>query len=63
MPDEIDIQQERDAVLGYLLLQRIREQAARIPIGAPGVCILCENESKRLVNEICAPCRDKHGLP
>lgn len=30
--------------------------------GEAGECDLCGEESPRLVNGHCAPCRDKHGL-
>lgn len=63
MADEIDQQLERDTVLEEANIKRIREQAAKIPVGNPGECDLCGEWSGRLVNGVCAPCRDKHKLP
>ena len=37
-------------------------RAAEIPIGAPGECSFCGEQSARLVNQACAPCRDRYGL-
>ena len=37
-------------------------RAAEIPIGSPGDCSLCGEWSGRLVNQACAPCRDRYGL-
>lgn len=36
----------------------IRKAAAQIPVGVAGICESCGLESKRLVNDMCAPCRD-----
>jgi len=36
-----------------------RAAAAAIPEGVEGECWECGIESKRLVNDLCAPCRDK----
>lgn len=63
MVDEIDRQLERDEVLEVANLKKIREQAAKIPKGKPGDCDLCGEWSVRLVNGVCAPCRDRHKLP
>ena len=41
----------------------IRKQAAKIEAGVPGDCDLCGEWSARLINETCAPCRDKYKLP
>lgn len=38
------------------------EQARKIPKGEPGECIRCGEESLRLVNQVCARCRDKYKL-
>ncbi len=37
-------------------------KAADMPVGYPGECSLCGEISMRLVNETCAPCRDRYGL-
>ena len=60
--DEIDQQQEREAVLDSITLRQIRAKAAAIPPGEPGICEWCDCESPRLVNGACAPCRDKYKL-
>lgn len=44
-------------------LKAIRDEASRIPVGEPGECEMCGEQSGRLVNGVCAPCRDKHHLP
>lgn len=44
-------------------LAKIRKAAADIPVGEPGECIRCGEESKRLVEATCARCRDKFKLP
>jgi hypothetical protein len=33
------------------------------PPGVAGECERCWEESARLINGVCARCRDKHGLP
>jgi hypothetical protein len=63
MADEIDCQLERDEVLEAERLKKIRVQAAKIPKGEPGDCNLCGEWSARLVNGVCAPCRDRRKLP
>ncbi|MBX9638052.1 MAG: hypothetical protein K2Q45_10950 [Nitrosomonas sp.] len=40
-------------------LAAIRKAASDIPLGEPGECIECGLESKRLVNDRCAPSRDR----
>lgn len=39
-------------------IARIRSAAADMPLGYEGECVSCGLESKRLVNDMCAPCRD-----
>lgn len=63
MADEVDRQLARDEVLDAMNLKRVREQAAQIPVGNPGDCDLCGEWSGRLVDGVCAPCRDLHKLP
>lgn len=63
MVDEIDRQLERDEILDTVNLARAREAASKIPAGHPGDCDLCGEWSARLVNGVCAPCRDRHKLP
>jgi hypothetical protein len=61
--DEVDSQQERDAILNNIQLKEIQSRADAIPAGNPGMCVVCDEHSKRLVNEVCARCRDKYNLP
>lgn len=63
MVDEVDRQLERDAILEEIGVKQICEEAAKIPVGSPGTCKLCSEWSGRLVNKICAPCRDRYKLP
>lgn len=51
----IDIETER-AIL------KIRNAAAQIPPGEPGDCEMCGEWFSRLVNSVCARCRDKYKL-
>jgi len=60
--DDIDkandhIQKTEDATIAA-----IRKAAADIPEGKPGDCDLCGNWSSRLVDGVCAPCRDKYKI-
>ena len=58
MADLVDIAQE----------QQEREEEWRratpyvLPTGKAGDCSICGETSARLINGVCAPCRDKHGL-
>ena len=61
--DDVDITSAKTEVLEAAHLAEIRRQAAAIPVGAPGECDLCGEESGRLVKGICARCRDLHKLP
>lgn len=63
MADEADISQVATEILEASEIAAVRERAAKIPEGTPGVCDLCEEWSGRLVRGVCAPCRDKHKLP
>ena len=63
MPDEIDVQLERDAILEKANLAEYKRRADAIPVGYPGVCEYCGHPSKRLVGDACAPCRDRYKLP
>lgn len=63
MADDIDKQDEKDAVLKDASIANIREAAANIPRGYPGECEICEEEFERIVNGLCARCRDKYNLP
>ena len=43
-------------------INAIRKVAGDIPKGYAGECYRCGEESLRLVDDACAPCRDKYGL-
>ena len=61
--DEGDIASKNDIFLEGLEARRIRQAAASIPAGNPGVCEYCDLPSPRLVGGACATCRDKYKLP
>jgi hypothetical protein len=61
MSDEIDIANDYQQKVTDSEILRIRK-AAQIDKGEPGECDLCGEYSKRLINDICAPCRDKYKL-
>lgn len=61
--DDVDSSSIKTEVLEAAHLAEIRRKAAAIPVGAPGVCDLCGEESGRLVKGVCARCRDLHKLP
>lgn len=63
MADDVDLSQDRIEITSSEAIKRIRDQAAVIPSGHPGECELCGQPSKRLVDEVCAPCRDEYKLP
>lgn len=56
--DEIDQANDRVEIENDRQVAAIRAAAADIPAGYPGFCDSCGLESKRLVNDLCAPCRD-----
>lgn len=45
-----------------LALAKARKAVASMPEGTQGNCDLCGNWSGRLVEAVCAPCRDKYKL-
>lgn len=60
MADEID----RANDYAQMRLDAAISNAAKdIQPGIPGECDRCGEESKRLINGVCARCRDKYGLP
>lgn len=61
MADEADISDERQAAFTQAEIARIRK-AADLPVGEPGECEYCGEQSPRLVRGACAPCRDRRGL-
>jgi hypothetical protein len=45
------------------LARRVAAARGDIKPGVQGDCDLCGEWSGRLIDGVCAPCRDKHGLP
>lgn len=60
MADDVDKAQE---MIDAALHNKIEETRVELLPGKPGDCEVCGEWSGRLVNGICAPCRDKYGLP
>ena len=63
MVDEVDRAQMEEPELCKRELERIHQQVKSMPVGEPGECRLCGEDMSRLVNGVCAPCRDKYRLP
>lgn len=60
--DEADrAQQEADA-LDEVMRKKRQSKPYEIPPGEPGECDVCGEYFARLVNMICARCRDKYKL-
>lgn len=62
MTDILDDAEEIIEKQRQISIDKARSEAAKIPAGEPGECALCEEFSQRLVEDVCAPCRDKYGL-
>lgn len=62
MADEADIAQVDIEIEEKRRKKYYADLAASIPKGEPGECIRCGEESLRLVNDVCARCRDKYKL-
>jgi len=58
MADIIDIASDFLQLMEERNVAAIRSEAAKIPEGVEGECVECGLESKRLVGNRCAPCRD-----
>lgn len=61
--DEIDTANDLAQTMTDAVIRAQREKAASIPTGKPGECDMCGEWSGRLVNGVCAPCRDRYKLP
>jgi RNA polymerase-binding transcription factor DksA len=59
MADIIDIANEYAAIEAESSLAMVRRAAAAIPAGEPGECEECGEESPRLVDRLCARCRER----
>ena len=60
--DESDYANDLTMKTMDIAIQLQRQKAALIPEGRPGECDMCGEWSGRLVNDVCAPCRDKYKL-
>lgn len=60
MADEADIAQDYAERLIADGLARVNRT---IPVGVPGECEYCGNDSPRLIGRACAPCRTLYKLP
>lgn len=60
--DELDRTQDRIEAEEASLIAAIRAQAANMPTGKPGDCDGCGEWTSRLVDGLCAPCRDHLGV-
>ena len=59
MADIIDIANDYAAIEAESSLAMVRRAAAAIPAGEPGECEECGEESPRLVERLCARCRER----
>ena len=59
MTDIIDVANEYAAIETESSLAAVRRAAAAIPEGEPGECADCGEESQRLVERLCARCRER----
>ena len=59
MTDIIDVANEYAAIETESSLAAVRRAAAAIPAGEPGECEECGEESPRLVERLCARCRER----
>ena len=62
MSDEADEANELAEASASRAITAARAAVLAMPVGAPGECALCGEESGRLVRGACAPCRDRRGL-
>lgn len=64
MADEADQTAERmEAPIIEADVAYIRQKATEMPKGVPDECERCGEDMPRLINGVCAPCRDRHKLP
>ena len=62
MTDEVDTSNDNIQLDIERRVEEVRRNA-ELPPGEPGDCERCGEWSGRLVNGVCAPCRDRHKLP
>lgn len=61
MTDEIDVANDYEDRRKQQIIDSIRRQA-QLKKGREGDCEFCGEWSSRLINDACAPCRDKYKL-
>lgn len=62
MTDEVDTSNDNIQLDIERRVEEVRRNA-ELPPGEPGDCERCGGWSGRLVNGVCAPCRDRFKLP
>lgn len=63
MADDADYAADYQQTAVDIQTKNIRTAVAAMPKGQPGECVKCGEDSPRLVNGVCARCRDKYNLP
>lgn len=61
MADVVDISNDFLEEQNQREIESIRKKS-QIPVGVQGDCDYCGEWSGRLINDACAPCRDRRGL-
>ena len=59
MADEVDFANEMSE---KRLAMLIKQASKPLRVGTPGDCDLCGEYTSRLVDGVCAPCRDRYKL-
>ena len=59
MSDDVDIANDQAQQRLDILIKQARKPLAK---GEPGECDLCGEWSGRLIEAVCAPCRDRYKL-
>jgi hypothetical protein len=60
--DDADRAQLDAEALENAIAKRRAKSPYKMPEGVPGECDFCGEMSKRLINNFCAPCRDRYRL-
>ena len=63
MADLADIAGDFEEIITASNLAYVMGEASKIPAGEAGECDLCGEYYARIVNGVCARCRDRRGLP
>lgn len=63
MADEADYASDQQQRGDAYRIDAVRAAAAKIPAGEPGECDRCSEDMPRLVDGVCAPCRDGRRRP